>query len=180
MIDWIQAEEWRAYYDRYYAADYRSNQTYFFEQEFSVDISLAELTKIIPVTPVSNPTDMSEPGPCERWYGQINELLFWITYYHTESNNYTLVTCIAPGASENYHWSFLKKLVDLPSPILSRVSWIHGDRNPEKSIYVTDQNGLSYEFYRAKTHLEATELILFLQHLKSKFNFYIDEPEDRN
>ncbi|BAY25229.1 hypothetical protein NIES2100_50350 [Calothrix sp. NIES-2100] len=180
MINWIQAEEWCAYYDDYYAVDKRANQIHFFEQEFTVDISLAELQKIIPVTPVSNPTDMSEPGPCERWYGQINELIFWITYYHTESNKYTLITSISPKYREKYHWSFLEKLVDLPSSILSRISWINGDRNPEKSIYVTDENGLSYEFYPAKTHLEATELIVFLQDFKSEFNFYIDEPEERN
>ncbi len=180
MINWIQADEWWSYFNNYYATNYRSIQTYFFEREFIVDITLAELQNIIPVPAVSNPLDMSEPGPCERWYGRLNELIFWVTYYHTESNNYTLINCIAPLSPESYHWKFLEQLVDLPSSIFSRISWINGEKDAEKAIYVTDKNGLSYEFYRAKTHQEATELIAFLQGFKPEFNFYIDEPEDRN
>ncbi|BAY08656.1 hypothetical protein [Calothrix sp. NIES-2098] len=179
-MDWIQAEEWWLKYKNYEAVEDRANPTHFFEQEFTVDISLAELQKIIPVPPVSNPTDTSEPGTCERWYGQINELIFWLTYYHTESNNYTLISCMAPPSPRNYHWSFLEKLVALPSSILSKISWIKGYDNAETSIYTFDKYGLTYEFYRAKTHLEAIELITFLQRIKSELNFYIDEPENRN
>ena len=177
MINWIQVDEWGRYYDNIYLAYYHPNRIDFFEREIVVDISLSELQNIIPVPPVSNPPDMTEPGLCERWYGFVNDLLFWVTYYHSDTDNYTCIICIAPPSQGKYRWSFLEKLIDLPSPILHRISWIRGHDNPSKSIYFKDKSGISNEVYRAKTNIEATELLSFLQALKPEYRYYIDEPE---
>jgi hypothetical protein len=176
-ITWIQSEEWGRHYDNIYAAYYRPNRIDFFEQEIIADISLCELQNILPVLPASNPTDMTEPGPCERWYGRVKELLFWVTYYYTPRENYTDIICIAPPSQGKYRWSFLEQLIDLPSPILRRISWIRGHKRASKSIYFRDKTDRACEVYRSKTSLEATELLSFLLALKSEYNYYIDEPE---
>lgn len=178
MINWIQADEWGRHYDNIYLTYYHPKLIDFFEREIVVDISFCELQNIIPVPPVSNPADMTEPGPCERWYGFLNELLFWVTYYQTDRDKYfTDIICIAPPSQGRYRWSFLEKLIDLPSPILQRISWIHGHNNANKSIYFRDKSGIPHEVYRAKTNIEATELLSFLQALKSEYRYYIDEPK---
>jgi hypothetical protein len=178
MVNWISTDEWGQYYDKNYSAYCRSKQIDFSEKDIVVDISLVELQSIISVPPVSNPIDMDEPGPCERWYCCIDELLFWVTYYHTPSEKYTIITCVAPLFQGKYRWSFLEKLIDLPSPILRRISWIRGHNDAEKSVYITEINGLSCELYRAKTYVEATELMNFLPAFKSEYKYYIDEPKD--
>jgi hypothetical protein len=180
MINWISFDEWRRYYDSYYSTYYRSNRIDFFEKEIMVDISLDELRIIIPVEPVTDPSEMDEPGPCERWYCCINELLFFVTYYHTASGKYTLITCIAPLFEGKYRWSFLEKSIDLPSPIMNRIAWIHGHDRAEQSIWIADADGSKYEFYRAKTYLEATELIDFLPSFKTRYTCYIGAAESRN
>jgi hypothetical protein len=172
MIRWLKFDEWQQHFENNYSEYYCVQKIDFYYYCFTVDLTLAELQKIIPFSPIYNPTEQDEPGPCERWYGCVDELLFWVTYYYTESQNYTLINCVAPLFKGNYRCSFLENLVDLPHPLLTYISWISCDDDASQPVYFQAQNGVSQEIYRAKNNIEATELVNFLQSLNPKYQYF--------
>lgn len=146
MIEWLQFNEFERRLE-----ELECFGSFCFNQEIAVDITFSELQELIPVCPTSNPTECDEPGSCERWYGCAHEQLFWITHsHHPQNSNYTLIrTCLNHPRLSKYNWSVLEKLIVLPSPLLSRISWIGSSTNqPHKSIFSKNKYGIICEVYQ--------------------------------
>ena len=175
MIKWVhQKEFWQIYESAYMP------KRIYLEDRVHSDASFTALQSIIPIAPSSNPNEFNEPVPCERWYGIHDDLLFFITYYHTGEDDLTTIsTRNVAVPQEKYLWSILKELSDLPAPILRRVSWIRGHRcGASKSIFFKDRHGVVTEVYRAASWQEAQDLLNFLHTLGSDYNYFIDDSEN--
>lgn len=172
MIEWITAEGFK----RTYAA--MQDAHLYFDVQIAFDISLTDLINLIPFPSESYPGGLEEPGPCERWYGQTHGLLFSLTGYD-QSDFATILTRPAHFPNGQYLWSILYNFIDLPRPLLQHISWIRGyNEDARASVCRKDKDSIIREVYRAKSHVEARELLSFLQPLDFGDRYFIQEPED--
>ncbi len=56
-----------------------------------VDLFFEQLCNVIPLAPVRNSDDGDEPGPINKWYGDINGFLFTAKHYDHDSKNLTVI-----------------------------------------------------------------------------------------
>ncbi len=125
--------------------------------EFS--ISAERLAHFIGTVPDDEVLEFTDPSPCLRWYGCVDDLFFQVIFYLFDKP----IAAIAPflTMSEETSWVLLKEL-QLPSEFFKNVQWIKGYKNSPFSVYSIDVDNLVFDLYRAKNEEEAQELVGFL------------------
>ncbi|HKQ05735.1 MAG TPA: hypothetical protein VJ464_11420 [Blastocatellia bacterium] len=175
MINWLlQDEFWHSLRLRYLPSQIS------LEDRIHVRVPLSAFKSYIPTTPIWNSDEFDEPGPSMRWYGTSDDIPFFITHYEKGDESLTTISTLIPiSYKEKYKWSILEQLVDLPAPILRRISWLCGHKEgATTSLYFKDSLGIISEVYRAATDEEAKELLQFLLRLGTDYEYFLGKPEN--
>ena len=83
----------------------------FLNKEVSFPIKLEDLRSRILEPPVFTPLEEDFPGPVERWYGEVENNLFILTYYY--HSEYPEATVVRIEDSQNILETVMKALNDL-------------------------------------------------------------------
>lgn len=178
MIEWLQQEEFQRRFDE----NYRSKNIYLIDS-LELAVSFSELSNILPVALFSHINEEDGLGFRNIGFGCVGDLLFTITCL---PNKFTYI-CLRgkDDETEKYQWSFLEKLVDLPTQILRRISWIRSDFSADRdfkgeaksAIFFKSNHGVVFQIYKAVSEVDTQELLSFLNGLKCEYDYWVDKPE---
>ncbi len=87
-INWMRRQcFWEKFFNEY------AHNNKYLNREVAFYISFKELRERIKQPPIFTPIEEDFPGPVERWYGEIENNLFILTYYyHDEHSDLTTVS----------------------------------------------------------------------------------------
>jgi hypothetical protein len=185
-IEWLDQTEFYARFEREYQP--RGLSLTF---EISFSSTREALANVVPREPVINPTEQDEPGPCSRWYGQVDDVLFWLTHYDHPYWDQALLATRGKTADEPYRWSVLETLMRLPPPILrnttsffwhvTRAEAVQAPatppRGPASAVAFIDEHLITREAFVAETREEAQAVCKVLMRIGSKYDYYLADPE---
>jgi hypothetical protein len=173
MVIWMNTNDfWMQFKERY------ETRSIYLHPQIICGITLSELHKLLPHPDISNGDEEDGLGPFDRWFGIVDEVLFFITCYHNNPELTTITSRSSLPPEEKYYWSIIEPLSCLPKDLFRRVMWINGNVDASISVCFYKNNEVKYEVYRASSRIEALELLTFLRQIGSEYKYFVADPEN--
>jgi hypothetical protein len=174
MITWLEKSEFDVEIDNFYSANSETERLNSV-QICSLSIKPSILRNLTSIEPDDVVLPFTDPGPCLKWYGKSSHMLFVLTHYIGHCDDLTIAWAFLPLDGPR-PWRRFSEL-ELPETFIKHIIGMVGYKDAEKSVFSCDEDGLIYEFYRAKDRADAEGLLKYLSENDFPKMTYIAEPE---
>lgn len=131
------------------------------------NLSCQDAEKALNSRGVLDPPDEDFPGPVKRWYVRTADSLFTVTcaLSHDAMELGAVNSLSRPDGYDENKWLFLKPLLHLPKDLFRKIHWLRSADVTGAWVVQGNRDGLSIDFYRTGSEVDAFEVAQFLQDL---------------